>query len=365
MARRPAVHRTQPPPIPAVSPETRRQLLAAAAAFGGLAPWTWMRDAELVGLRHPTTGEPLLCSVLGRLKQVFALLVYRRDTGRRWILNTILRDGDAGGLEDGESAFEQDCVKVEFVTRRDLDETDRATLAAAGFAPAEKRGRVWPAFRSLVPGGHPWHVTQAEAELLRHALPRVAAVAALCRHAPELEIDLGGRGVPFVPADFDPAQRALHPEDLDWQPQIPPPEPQPPLAMLEDEELEQLAALPRAAGFRLELDLFYSALAVVGKERPYFPKAVMAVDRATGLIVAFRLAEAGDLEGAVALGNAFAATLRQLGHRPQSIEVQRSRVAQMLTAVAGRLGIPVRQVEELPTLNAARDHVTHMLASAG
>src|SRR3990172_5321152 len=96
--------RANQPIVPHVSPETWKALLAAADDFNRLAPWEWMHDSHVIGLRHPVTKEVLLGSILGRLRSVFALLVYRNDTGRRWLLNTILNDGDSGGLEDEDSA---------------------------------------------------------------------------------------------------------------------------------------------------------------------------------------------------------------------------------------------------------------------
>lgn len=357
MAKRTGGRRSDQPPIPAVTPATWRDLLVAAAAFGTLAPWTWMYDSELIGLRHPRTGEPLLCSVLGRMRHVFALLVYRRDTGRRWILNTVLNDGDSGGLEEAETVFEQDCVKLEFAPKRDLTDTDRAVLAAAGFVPAAKRGPVWPLVRSFVPGGYPWYPTQAEVELLLYALPRVTAFATLGRDTPGLEVDLGGRGVPFLPADFDPTRQALRVEDLDWQPQIAPPEETPAPLCLEAGQLETFAALPKGKGLRLEVDVFYAPLPVSGEDRPRFPKAAMAVERASGYIAGLELARATDPEGTATLASVLTRALQQLGTRPEAFHVQRPRVAQMVAGLAKSLGILVRQDPELAVLNRAREEM--------
>jgi hypothetical protein len=95
-------------------------LLAAADNFNRLAPWVWMHDSQVIGLRFPRTNEVLLGSILGRMRSMFALLVYRNDAGHRWLLSTILNDGDSGGLDGEDNAFEQDLVKVEFVLKREL-----------------------------------------------------------------------------------------------------------------------------------------------------------------------------------------------------------------------------------------------------
>lgn len=140
------------PAVPQVSTDTWKTLLAADDEFHRLAPWEWMHDSHVIGMRHPITKEVLLGSILGRLRQVFGLLVYRNDAGRRWLLNTILNDGDSGGFEREDTAFEQDLVKAEFVLKRELVKEDQAVLAASGYSPVDKHGHVWPQFRSLAPG---------------------------------------------------------------------------------------------------------------------------------------------------------------------------------------------------------------------
>lgn len=320
-----------------------------------------MHDSHVIGLRHPVTKEVLLGSILGRLRQVFALLVYRNSAGRRWILNTILNDGEPAGFEDEDSAFEQDAVKVEFVLKRELGQQDRAVLDAAGFAPTEKRGRVWPKFESIVPGAYPWHITQTEAETLLFALPRVAAVAKLLRAQPRMWDDHCDRQIGFVPEDFDPATTELLPEKMQWEPMFPPPETAPAVVSLSEEVLAQLNRLPQAKGFHLELDVSYAPFPISAEDRPRFPKLALAVDRASGAVLGFRIGELNDQDGAEALAIALRAGLQQVGHRPEKIGVQKPRVGAMLENVAGALNVPLVQVMELPSLNDARESMQQRL----
>lgn len=316
-----------------------------------------MSDSKPLGLRDPVTGGRLLCSILGGLRTVFALLVFRRDTGHRWILNMVLNDDNSDEFQDLDAGLEQDCLKVGFTPKSELTKEDRAVLATAGFTPAAKRGPVWPAFRSLVPGGYPWYLTPAEADTLLFVLPRVAAFAALCRNTPELGENLASDGVPFLSVDFDPAGRSLRIEDLDWQPPIPPPELPPPLAMLPEATLASLLRLPQAPGCHLEMDLFYAPMAVSGEERPRFPKTAMAVDRETNLIGGLRMAESNDPEAVAAVGEVLASTLQQMARRPETIHVQRPRLARMLAPLAAQLRISIERDERLPALSEARDAV--------
>ena len=354
-----AKQRSNKPPIPTVAPATWHSLIAAANDFGTLAPWTWMSDGQVLGLRDPVTGERLLCSILGGLRTVFALLVFRRETGYRWILQTLLdnSDSDATGAPDPDRGLDQDCVKVEFTPKRELSKDDLAVLAAVGFAPTAKRGPVWPAFSSLVPGTYPWAVTQAEAETLLFALPRVAAYAVLCRATPGLGYDLLAEGVPFLKADFDPASRPLRLDDLDWEPPIPSPEPLPPQMTLPEAAVESLQQLPQRQDVHLELDVFYAPAPVTGKDRPFFPKTVMVVERESRLIAGLRMAERTDPEAVETVAQALDGALRQLSCRPETIRVQRPRVAKMIGPLAARLEISVRLEKELSVLAEARDVV--------
>jgi hypothetical protein len=50
MPKRASTRRSNQPPIPVVAPATWQALLAAAHAFGTLAPWTCLHDSELAVL---------------------------------------------------------------------------------------------------------------------------------------------------------------------------------------------------------------------------------------------------------------------------------------------------------------------------
>ena len=358
MSKQSSKHRAIQPLVPNVSTGTWKALVAAADEFNRLAAWEWMHDSHVIGLKHPVTKEVLLGSILGRLRTVFALLVYRNDAGHRWLLTTILNEGDSGGFDLEDGAFEQDLVKAEFVLKGELTKEDKAVLAAAGFTPATKRGHVWPQFRSIVPGGYPWHLTQAEAETLLFALPRVAAVARLMRENPLMwDNHLEGE-IAFVPENFNPTTEDLRAERIEWHPMIPPPELPPELVALDEKTVARMKKLTMAKGFYLELDVTYAPFPVASSERPHFPKLAMAVDRASGFIGGFHLSELSDRDGAAALGIVLRDALMQLGHRPESIRVQRPRVAAMLSDAAAKLGSPISLDLELPALNFARESMS-------
>jgi hypothetical protein len=136
---------------------------------------------------------------------------------------------------------------------------------------------------------------------------------------------------------------------------VPPPEPPPELVSLDDATVTGLRQLTRAKGFHLEMDVTYAPFSIAEKERPRFPKLALAVDRNSGFVGGFHLADFTDRDGSVALAVVLRDALMQLGHMPESIRVQRPRVAAMLLNVATELGIAVKCDSELNALNFARE----------
>src|ERR1700720_3255578 len=203
-------------PPPPVAPESWRASIAAAADFAALAPWEFCCDSDPVGLLDPFTGETRIGHVLGNGGEVFAAVFYRR-AGLRWILSMLDSTPDP---EDLNHADGMDCLKVEFVSKRDLWKEDFAVLKAAGFKPTGK-GPVWPQFRSSEPGWHPWHVNQSEADQLLADLPRLTAFCKLFEQHPGLFDDRAPTEIPFLPANLPDCP--LTPRDLEWRLLTPPP----------------------------------------------------------------------------------------------------------------------------------------------
>ena len=74
---------SQRTPDPDPTEQEWRDLYRAADTFKELAPWDWMLDSDLVGVRNPETGEIGYCCIMGNLGEHFALGLYRGDEGLR------------------------------------------------------------------------------------------------------------------------------------------------------------------------------------------------------------------------------------------------------------------------------------------
>ncbi|MFN3410412.1 MAG: DUF6930 domain-containing protein [Limisphaerales bacterium] len=345
-------------PPPPVTSETWNALLVAAAEFAALEPWAFASDAECVGLIDPVTGETRLAHVLGNAGEVFAAVAYRRD-GVRWLLGMFSEEPD---LEDLNHADGMDCLKLEFVPKKELRKEDLAVLNAAGFRPAGK-GCVWPQFRAAAPGWHPWFLTQTEADQLLADLPRLTAFLRLFEQQPDLYDGRAATEIPFLPHPLP--DRPLTAADLDWRPLLLPPatglEPFEP----EPEIVARLNALPRNPALVCEFDCtLLPGGSFLEQGRPCFGRFGLLAETREGLVLGMDLAS-GALSPGEAAGWTLLKTLHQAGGRPGRLRIRGQRLRPVLAPVCAALDIILESTDELPALEEAVAHLTmHLLGKA-
>jgi hypothetical protein len=346
-------------PPPPVAPETWRALLAAAADFAALEPWEFACDCDTVGLVDPLTGDSRIGHVLGNAGEVFAAVFYRR-AGLRWIL--AMFDDDTPDVSDPNNAEGMDCLKVEFVPKRELEREDLAVLKAAAFQPAGK-GCVWPQFRSSEPGWHPWHINQAEADQLLSDLPRLTAFCKLFEQRPELFDGRAPTEIPFLPAKLP--ERPLTPDDLDWRPLLPPPltglDPFQPSA----DQLEKLRALKRKPGLDCEFDCtMLPGGSFIENGRPCFGRFSLLVETQRGLVLGMDV-QSGGLPPGEAAGRSLTKALFMAKALPEKLFIGGSRLQPVLQPLCDELQIQLCPASSLPSLDEAVAGMSEFMLSRG
>lgn len=345
-------------PPPPVAPETWRALLAAAADFAAIEPWGFAYDSDAVGLIDPVTGETRIAHVLGNAGEVFAAVFYRR-AGLRWILAML---GDLPDPEDLNNIEGMDCLKVEFVPKRELAKEDLAVLKAAAFKPAGK-GRVWPQFHSSEPGWHPWHINQTEAEQLLADLPRLTAFCKLFEQHPDLFDKRDATEIPFPPVPLP--DRALTPEDLDWRPLLPPPVTGLDPFRASADQLEKLRALKRQAGLVCEFDCtMMPGGSFVENGRPCFGRFSLLVEEQRGLVIGMDVAS-GALTPGEAAGRTLVNALLMGKSLPEKIFIGGSRLQPVLQPLCDELQIQLWPASSLPALEEAIESLSQQMLGRG
>ncbi len=155
-------------------------LYGAAAVLKSVAPWQWMWDSEVFGVKDPETGVIGYCSVMGRLGEHLALGVYLGPAGLAGL--QALREMKK--LDFVEFLRSQNMLKVSFESRAELKPEDLKLIKQFGFV---YRGRQsWPLFRSFRPGYMPWFLTGSEARFLNVAIRQALDVTMRLKDEPAL-----------------------------------------------------------------------------------------------------------------------------------------------------------------------------------
>ncbi len=323
--------------------EEWRRLYSAALAFKQEAPWEWMEEDELFGVRDPETDEIGYVSIMGILGEHLALGLYLGSEGLDGFWRMHL-----GGLEgDPFLLLEVSQLQASFEDRETLDDQDREVIKSLGL---KFRGRqAWPMFRSYVPGRAPWFLTPQQARFLTVALEQAMDVIHRLEKDPDL-LEPEEEGQYLV--------RVL--TERGWEDQwlVPPPTPMPAPPPVDTRRLATLREkLPRQA-FTLEAELFAfpSYIRDGDDPRPYVPYALMVVEAQSGFLLGTELMLAQPSLDAVWEQTIakFLDMVGRAGSLPQRIAVRDERLYNLLMPVAAGLGIQIKQSRRLPALEQAR-----------
>lgn len=328
---------------PAPTLEEFRRLYEAAIAFKQDAPWEWLTEDKVFGIRDPETGQIGYASIMGMRGEHLALGLYLGSEG----LDGFWRM-ERGEKEDNPTfLLEIPQLQASFEDRNTLHAQDRQVIKALGL---KFRGRqAWPMFRSYVPGYLPWFVTPEETRFLTVTLKQTLDVTHRLEDNPVLLVP-SQQGQYLV--------RTLTKQGWTDEWLIPSPPLERPQPSFDEKRLATMQKqLPRQR-FALQADLFAMSSPIKEKEdpRPYLPYALMVVEADSGLILGTELMapkpslEAVWHQAPTKLLDAIA----RMGLLPHQIAVRSARVRDVLAPAATGLGIRLKVSRRLPALDHAR-----------
>ncbi len=335
-----------------------RDLYAAAAAFKDMAPWDWMWDSDVAGVKDPESGEIGYCAVMGRLGEHFALAVYLGDDGLAGLWQMRLNPSE----NPLATLALQRCLMASFEDRAILQKRDLDQIKDLGL---KFRGRsAWPMFRSYRPGYQPWFLTGPEVRFLTTALQQTMTIAERFQQKPDMLPEPNPMGPYLV------RSQVKRKDGVEWQERRRKPGPLfvpgPPVGSLgveaEPEFLQQLKAeLPVTDG-ALEMDFFLSPSAVKGEEddRPFFPFMLLAADPGSGLIMGSDISKPGDV--AVDMVEQFFSIVEGLQMIPAKIAVAQPEAKIILEQIAPQLGVEVVLVRRLKAIEAVRRELSEFMS---
>ncbi len=319
------------------------ELFQAATDFKKLAPWTWMFDDQVFGVQNPATAEIGYCCVLGALGKVFALMVYLGTEGLQ-----VHEDVIHNRITPDEMFLRQRCVAAYFEDRQDLGKPDLELIKTLGL---KFRGRgAWPMFRSFVPEYLPWFLTDAEAQYLALALQQAMEMARRCRENPK--VLRAPKRHQFLVRVTRPGEDPYVWEDAWLRPRVLiPPKLAP--APLDEVRLQKIRKnLPKKTA-AWEVESFHLPCPTGDEGRPYFPRAMLWIDRATGLLLQSQLSSPPDYRRDFL--DRFMEVIERRREVPEKVLVGKEDTLALLKPLADKLQIKIRIAKRLRFLEEARD----------
>ncbi|MBN2536752.1 hypothetical protein JXB37_00585 [candidate division WOR-3 bacterium] len=329
--------RTPPKPEPP-GREDWQALYDAAARFKELAPWEWMYDTDMFGVKDPESGVTGYCSVMGKLGQHYCLAAY---TGS-WGLSGYVRMLKSPRPKTSAEMLEhQDCLMASFEDRVMLGDPDLTVIRELGL---EFRGaNAWPLFRRYRRGYFPWYINRDEARFLSTVLEQALDVTARVRSDPGL----------LRPGDDDRylvrVRRSDEAGDAVWRDELLKPEPmtfdelmaEVGLASVSGQYVEELArAAPERRGtWEFEITLLEEPMQDGPDGQPFYPRQMIVADADSGYILGTMLASPED--HVEKFQSQLADTVRTCGWLPARFLVRNDRSERFIVPLGHALGIPV------------------------
>ncbi len=339
--------------------EEWKKLYERAAAFKQLESWNWMYDSDLFGVQDENYEEIGYCCVLGKIKEVFALVVYLGTEGLNGYLS--IQSGEA--WENHQEALDlQNCLIASFEDRKTLDRRDLDIINRLGLLFKGQNG--WPMFRNYKPGYAPWYLTKKEINFLALVLEQAGVVAGRLRKNRSLLIP-SEEGLYFVRASHRRGNR------IEWQDKWLKPAPiaehipilnneKSNVLQLNEIRLQKIRQNLSHGPKSWEIDWLYSPSAVIDKERPYYPIFYLCVDTDSSFILDFSLFEnkqRGELEYREKLLDIF----EKHGVMPDKILVKKKEVYDLVNPIAKRLEIGVEFQEYLKNVEEVKESLLNSL----
>ena len=324
-----------------ISKATWQKLFSLAIQFKQLAPWEWMFDSDIFGVKNPETGVTCYCTIMGNAGEMFGMGIYVGTEG----LDTLLELVNGVELDELTAGFSQKCLMLAFESKEDILEQEEKLLKEMKLSFKGKN--AIPSFRDYAPGLFPWIIEEEEqAENMIYALEQAMAIAERCQEEPELleneEDEDGELFMVYVQDANDPTKW-----NVTWEA---PEEYDAPSKEIEANEIylrSNLDRIPTKANVNWLVDIFYYYEPVQDKEgeRPYFPYMFLVLDADSSLIVGHEVFKYGEIE--TELQKSLVKICRDNKCRPQNIMVGTEETMEYLKLFEPYLGAKIEFDEEL------------------
>lgn len=323
--------------VDASEAELWRALYQRADELRALAPWTWMTDSEVFGVRIAGEGSVRWCCVMGAADELFGLAVYDGDAG--YETHRLIQSDE----DDAEEAlYGADGFLVTFDARGELSALELARVKSS--TVRFKGPHAWPRIERTRSGRLPSTIEREYAAQVTALLAGVLEIARERREKGEpLALDASGA----LPV-WSSVEGGLRKERL-----VPAPPPPPNFPPVDEVAVERLMRAAKRSAEVLEYDIFPTHARVGDEAGGVFLPAVFAlVDAENGVAHCCEIFAPERRHASAA-----AQLLKVLEARaliPAQVRVSRAWVRAAIKPTLDALSVRVAFADELPALEEFR-----------
>jgi hypothetical protein len=332
------------PIIPSVSLEIWQKLYAAAEEFRKNAPWKWMGDCDVFGVKSKHSKETLYGCVMGSAKQTFGLAIYRGAEGLGMYL--AIENGDVSP-EDETIRMRQNSLLAELTSKQYLEDFDLEVVNKLGLRPKGKN--AWPLFRSMIPDHSPWPISEAEAlaiidvyEALKIFSEKVEEDTSYAFSHGENKIAIFQKtGIVWKPAWKTIPTLMKEPIEASIQKSQP----------LNEMLLQNLRSQNLRVGSVWEAEIFYLPSLIFDADRPFYSKACALVEEKTGYCIGIEIVRP-EVDPISELQNLALERMAHFGYKPSAFRIESPDLLIGFATLSDALSIDIMldQLESMPEL---------------
>jgi len=328
------------------------RIFSAAEEIGEMKPWEWMAETDIFGIRIPGTERLYFISVMGSAGEVTAISAYMgtRALGMFWELQQISSESLAS-LITGSRILLISHLMLDFTEGKDLEPEKIKRIKSLGARPSNDK--QWPVLHQVVPGFVPY---EPEEQALGDAAIIFEQCPEIFRNTKEDE------DFTYPYEDNDDLyliRETKEGSESEWQNNFKE-------VFIEPVEYKSRFStndLTRLSGFPVKPSILQIDLAMLptpvkeGKNKPYFPFILLAVDKKTGIVLDFEtLPPLPDIDTMYeSITQIFLTMLLKQNYRPYHIELRSDILTTLLSELIDKAGIILSKPGQMKAMDEAVD----------
>lgn len=332
--------------------EKWREIHRAASELFSLAPWEYLEENEIFGIRTSLTGRTYFISVMGSLGQVLAVSAYEGSSALMGFWE--LHEGQA----DPGKVLAIPHMMLSFDDKKYVDKTQKEIIKESGlFSAGHKK---WPVVTRVIPGLFPKIPEGDYLDDMAEILPQIIDV---CKRA-ENDIDLI---LPDVNDDetYLIREKTKSKGKAVWRDSYEKVVPEPEIynITIPHEDIESLRFLRRNQSV-YQADYRMIPATVKEKGQPeYFPFTVLLTEKKSGYIAGFEtIPPLPDYRTMVEnIPQIIVSLIKKLKFRPMVIEVKDHALYEMLKPAMGRCAINIVLSPSLASIDEAFESLSQSM----